>query len=128
MKELNLPENQMRGWRPRRPSAGLKQRLFHDAPAAGPTQASDWFRLAPALAPALACLFVAVMAAHFNGGGLWSGQRLVTAGFTNGSGVYYDGDGAQTPENHLASVTFDWTNHANFQSSMRFASKTNSSN
>ncbi|HEY2330252.1 MAG TPA: hypothetical protein VGI63_10620 [Verrucomicrobiae bacterium] len=122
MKELNLPENQLRGWRPRRPSAGLKARIFR-TPEENHALAFDWLRLAPAMA----CLFFVMMVAHFNGGSLWSNQRLLTAGFTNGSGVYYDGDGGQTPENHLAGVTFDWTNHANFQSSMRFASKTNSS-
>jgi hypothetical protein len=118
MKEPNLPENQLRGWRPRRPSAGLKERIF---PTPAENQAPFWGLTR--LAPALACLFFVMMALHFNDGGLWSRPRLMPAA-TNSGDVY----GGQAAQNHLASVTFDWTNHSNFQSSIPFASKTNSSN
>jgi hypothetical protein len=118
MKEPNLPENQLRGWRPRRPSAGLKERLF---PPPAENQAPFWGLTR--LAPALACLFFVMMALHFNDGGLWSRPRLMPSA-TNSGDIY----GGQASQNHLASVTFDWTNHSNFQSSIPFASKTNSSN
>ncbi len=123
MKELNLPENQLRGWRPRRPSAELKERIFH-APA--DNHAPFWGLTR--LAPAMACLFFVMMALHFNNGSIWSQPRLMSVATTNLGGVYCDGDGGQVAQNHLSSVTFDWTNHSNFQSSIPFASRTNSSN
>ena len=123
MKELNLPENQLRGWRPRRPSAGLKQRIFQAA-ADHPAPAWNWARLAPAVA----CLFFVLLAARFNDAGLWPQPRLASAITTNLGGFYWDAEGSQVSENQLESVTFDWTNHSNFHSSIAFASKTNSSN
>ena len=65
---------------------------------------------------------------NVNDGSGWSQPRLRSATATNLGGVYGDGDGGQVTQNHLTSVTFDWTNHSNFQSSIPFASKTNSSN
>lgn len=123
MKELNLPENQWRGWQPRRPSPGLKSKVFH-APEAERELTLDWTRLAPAMA----CLFFVMLAAHFNGGGIWSQQRISSATTTNQNYVFYDGDGGQVAQNHLAGVTFDWTNRSGFPSSIGFAPKTNSSN
>ena len=123
MKELNLPENQLRGWQPRRPSAGLKPRLFRAA-ADSPAPSWNW----PRLAPAMACLFFLLMAAHFNGVGLISQPRLAAAMTTNQGGVFWGGESGQVSENQMAGVTFDWTNHGNFHSSIAFASKTNSSN
>jgi len=69
-----------------------------------------------------------MLALHFNGGGLWPQSRLMSTAATNLNGVYYGEGGGQTAVNRLAGVTFDWTNHGNFQSSIPFASRTNSSN
>jgi hypothetical protein len=41
--------------------------------------------------------------------------------------AYASGDG-QTPQNHLAAVTFDWTNRSGFNSSISFTPTTNLSN
>lgn len=75
----------------------------------------------------MACLCFVMLAAHFNGG-IWSQQRIATTARTNQNCVFYDGDGGQVSQNHLAGVTFDWTNCSGFQSSIGFAPKTNSSN
>jgi hypothetical protein len=55
MKEMNLLETQLRSWELRRPSPGLRQRLF-PAPAAKPelAWAIRWF------APATACVLLAL--------------------------------------------------------------------
>ncbi len=123
MKELNLPENQLHGWRPRRPSDRLKQRIFRVATERS-TLALNW----SGLAPAMVCLLFVLMAMHFNGANLWSHSRILTATSTNQGAIYWEPAGGQVSENQLHCVTFDWTNHGNFQSSIAFASRTNSSN
>jgi hypothetical protein len=47
---------------------------------------------------------------------------------SNVDGVFGTDDGIQGGENQVASVTFDWTNHTVFNSSMRFTPTTNLSN
>ncbi len=72
------------------------------------------------LAPATACLLFALMTLHFNGPAAWRGAGAVAyANFAANSNAAAFSDHAQEPENHLASVTFDWTNHSVFKSSMR---------
>jgi hypothetical protein len=112
MNELN--ENQLRGWRPRRASAGLRRKIFRAPEAA--VLAWDF----PKLAPAVACLFFALVTLHFNGAPGWRGTGAnVYANFSSGSNSAAFSDRAQEPENHVARVTFDWTNHSVFKSSMR---------
>jgi hypothetical protein len=125
-----MNESQLRGWRPRQPSAGLKARVFRDQPAAAlPATRWNWHHLAPAMA----CLFFVLMMFHFNGGGaLRDNCPAVYVNFTGDSNVVTFSDRAQETENHLAAVTFDWTNHGDFKSSMRsrvgFGPSTNLSN
>jgi hypothetical protein len=45
-----------------------------------------------------------------------------------GSVAAYAGNDAQTVQNHVARITFDWTNHGNFHSSISFTPTTNLSN
>jgi len=136
MKEMN--ENQLRGWRPRQPSAGLKARIFSRQGASlsasgGAATLSgtrwNWHQFAPAMA----CMFFAMMVFHFNGGGSWRDSRpALYADFTSGSNTVTFSDHGQEVENHLAGVTFDWTNGSVFKSSMRsrtgFGPSTNLSN
>jgi hypothetical protein len=71
------------------------------------------------LAPAAVCLLFALMTLHFGGAGNWRDSgRSVYANFTGGSNTIVFSDGAQEQENHLAGVTFDWTNEGVFQSSI----------
>src|SRR5882757_8610970 len=105
MKEMN--ENQLRGWRPRQPSAGLKARIFREGEAAFPATRWNWHQCAPAMA----CLLFAMMLFHFNGmGGSRESRPAIYADFTSGSNSVTFSDHAQEQENHLAGVTFDWTN------------------
>ena len=115
MKEMD--ENQLRGWRPRPPSAGLKRRIFRAQPAAAfaPVLAAWDFSK---LAPATACLLFALMLLHFNGGGWHESRSAMLVNFSTGSNAVAFSDHAQERENHLATVTFDWTNKGVFQSSI----------
>lgn len=124
-----MNETQLRGWRPRQPSAGLKGRIFRAAEAAATVPRWNWHHFAPAMA----CAMFAVMVFHFNGGSaLRDSQPAIYVDFTGGSNAATFSDRAQEQENHLAGVTFDWTNHSGFQSSMRsrtgFGPSTNLSN
>ena len=126
MKELD--ENQLRGWRPRPPSARLKARIFHAA-AASEAPGWNWQHVAPAMA----CLLFAVMLFHFNGGMAWRESRPVLfAGGGSASNAAYAGNFAAEAVNRVDCVTFDWTNKGGFQSSIGsqfgFKPATNASN
>ena len=108
-----MDETQLRGWQPRRASAGLKRRIFRATPA----PAADW-QWHP-LAPALACLFFAVMLLHLNDGmPLRESEPLRFVNFAGVSNTTAFSDSAKETENHWSSVTFDWTNHSGFKSSI----------
>ena len=122
MKELNVTEAQLRSWQPRRPAAGLKQKILSNA-AATPTV--TW--RGAYLPPTLACLMLTLMA--FNHGDDGLGQKTVRSMVgSNQSAVAYAAGGEQTAQNHLASITFDWTNHSGFKSIIGFTQTTNFSN
>src|SRR5208282_2800736 len=118
MKEMNLPETQLRSWQPRRPSAGLKRRIFSTPPGT-PRTAAFWGWLAPVTACALLTLLV------FNSGnGLPVGSSnhgaMMAMVLSNQNYAAYAPDGSQNVQNRLASVTFDWTNRGSSSSSIRF--------
>jgi hypothetical protein len=118
MKETNLPETQLRSWQPRRPSAGLKRRIFSAQPGT-PTTAALLGWLAPVTACALLTLLV------FNSGNSLpaaSGSHGMTVAMmlSNQNYAAYASDDSQNVQNHLATVTFDWTNHGISTSSIRF--------
>ena len=120
MKEMN--ETRLHGWCPRRPSAGLRRRIFNSMER--PATTRNWHQLAPAMA----CLMFAMLIFHFNvGGSLRDSKPVMTLVLSNDNQVAGFSDSAQEPENHLATVTFDWTNHTGFKSSMGFTPTTNSS-
>ena len=79
------------------------------------------------MVPTMACALLMLMA--FSHDGVAPGRpmpgvlRLSNQGYAD----YVTGD-AQTAQNHVASVTFDWTNHTVFNSSMGFTPTTNLSN
>jgi hypothetical protein len=115
MKEMDSLENQLRSWQPRRPSSGLKRKLF-----AGPvnvTRRMAW--VLGSLAPATACALLTFSV--FNSGNYNASSRpapMVAMILSNqSSAAYASGNGDQS-QNSLFSVTFDWTNHGNFTSSM----------
>ncbi len=117
MKENELDENLLRGWRLRQPSAGLKARIFRETVA--PESAATWsFWEFSRLAPATACLLAAMMLLHFNSGTWRESRSAMLVNFTTGSNAVVFSDHAQERENHLATVTFDWTNKGAIQSSI----------
>jgi hypothetical protein len=67
----------------------------------------------------MACLFFVMVTVHFNGGMSLRESRAVNyLDLGAGSRVATFSDRAQEMENHLAGVTFDWTNHSGFAPGM----------
>jgi hypothetical protein len=118
-----MNETQWRSWRPRRPSSGLKRRILGVAGEADvPTARWLW----GCVAPTMACALLTLMAFNRDDGpGQKPAMALILSSQDNAA---YATGGAQTEENHLATVTFDWTNRSVFQSSIRFTPSTNLSN
>jgi hypothetical protein len=75
----------------------------------------------------MACALLTLAAFNHGGEGL-NPKLATTLILSSQNNAAYATVGAQTPENHLAGVTFDWTNQSVFQSSMRFTPTTNFSN
>jgi hypothetical protein len=123
MKELN--EMPLHSWRPRRPAAGLKRRILSLDGGEADIPPARW--LWGALAPTMACALLTLAAFNHGGEGL-NPKLATTLILSSQNNAAYATVGAQTPENHLAGVTFDWTNQSVFQSSMRFTPTTNFSN
>ena len=115
MKEMDSLENRLRSYPPRRPSAKLKRGLF-DAPADLPPRVA-W--LLGSLAPATACLLLTFSAFDpENTGHLLSREPLAAMIMSNQNYAAYASDNFRGSQNHLSAVTFDWTNHSDFPSSM----------
>jgi len=115
---MNLPEAQLRSWQPRRPSAGLKRRVFSARPGT-PAAAVFLGWLAPATACALLTLLV------FNTGnalpaGSGSHGMTVAMILSNQNYAAYAPDDPQSVQNRLATATFDWTNRGISTPNMRF--------
>ncbi|HXA44641.1 MAG TPA: hypothetical protein VNZ25_03980 [Candidatus Angelobacter sp.] len=123
MNETNLPENTLRSWHPRQPSAGLKRGIFPNARQTLATPRWLW----GALTPTMACLMLTMIMLNSGNTGLHQ-KPLVTMILSNDGAPFGVSDDGQGAENQLASVTFDWTNHTIFNSSMRFTPTTNLSN
>jgi hypothetical protein len=128
MNEMNLPpkdlpEEQLQSWQPRRPAAGLKRKIFHRATESS-ARATRW--VLGALTPTMACLLLTLAMLNSGNSLLRSNPEIPV--FSNQTSVAGNNDTGQTVENRLAGVTFDWTNHSTFNSSMRFTPTTNSSN
>ncbi len=108
-------ENRLRSCQPRRPSAKLKRRLFA-APASLMPRAA-W--LLGSLAPATACLLLTFSAFNpGNAGNLLPREPVIAMIMSNQNYAAYASDNFRGTENRLSSVTFDWTNHSGFTSSM----------
>ena len=112
----------MRSWRPRQPAAGLKQKILATERV---TPTASW--LWGALAPTMACLLLTLLAFNHGGDGLGS-KPVMAMMWSNQSCAAFAADGEQTAQNHLAAVTFDWTNRSSFKSIIRFTPTTNFSN
>ena len=122
MEKLNATEAQLRSWQPRRPTAGLKQRIFNPVTTATTTpSANRWWG---ALAPAMACVLFTLMAFKHDGDTLDT-KPVLSMVMSNQSRATYVPGGAQTAQNRLDTVTFDWTNRSEIKSIVGFKPTTN---
>ena len=122
MKEMN--EKQLLSWQPRRPSAGLKRRILAMASGAEvPTARWLW----SCVAPTMACALLTLMALNRDGNGL-KADIPVGSIMSNQDSAAFAAGGVQSKENHLAALTFGWTNGSVFRSSIRFTPTTNLTN
>jgi hypothetical protein len=115
MKEMDLLENRLRSWRPRRPSAALERRLFAAPFDLMPKMA--W--LFGSLVPAAACLLLTF--SIFNSGNPGISMRhepMVGMILSNQNYAAYASDNFRNGQNNLSGVTFEWTNHNVSPSSM----------
>lgn len=117
MSEWNPLETQLRSWTPRRPSQGLKARLFgrRPLPRAGARLSLGW------LAPATACLLLLFVTFNQTGGGLsvTSPQGpIVAMTLSNVSLAAYLPGSFPYERNALPADTFEWTNTSRSPSSI----------
>jgi len=115
---MNLPETQLRSWQPRRPSAGLKRRIFSARP--GTPASAAWLGW---MAPATACALLTLIVFNSANGlpaGSGSHGTMMAMNLSNQNYATYAPDGSQNVQNHLATVTFDWTNSGASTSSIGF--------
>jgi hypothetical protein len=113
----------MRWWTPRRPSASLKRKLF----AGGEIFSAPADTLSPAsaklfwgaLAPTMACALVTLLVLNH------AGESRTSVSARSWSASNPVSDGSHSAQNHWDRVTFDWTNHGVFKSSMGFTPSTN---
>ncbi len=112
---MNFPETRLRSWQPRRPSAKLKYRIFEAPPA--PAHSFSWSLRC--LAPAAACLLVAIAA--FNKGVVSTeSSRPESLLGMIGSNLLTSVPGRYLQsENGFSPLTFEWTNRAGSTSSIR---------
>jgi len=114
---MNLPETQLRSWQPRRPSAGLKRRIFSAQPGT-PTAAAFLGWLAPVTACALLTLLVFNPANSLPSSSTSRGAMIAMV-LSNQNYAAYAPDGSQNVQNRLSSVTLDWTNRGVSTSTIR---------
>ena len=78
------------------------------------------------MAPTMACVLLTLMALN-HGGGL-DVKIPMSVILSNQNNAAFASGGAQTGQNHLATVTFDSTNRSILGSSIRFTPTTNLTN
>jgi hypothetical protein len=114
--EMNLLENQLRSWQPRRPSPRLKRKLFGSA---SPGEAAGIsFRW---LAPAVACLFLALTIVNQEPGLSASSVRHQPLMGMVSSDLSYTNllpEDRPAGRNGVSPASFEWTNRSGFTSSI----------
>jgi hypothetical protein len=115
MKETSSLETQLRSWQPRRPQTRLKRRLFAAPISFMPKVA--W--LVGSLAPITACVLFSFSVFNSENTGILSRLEPMSAMvLSNQNYAAYASDNFREYQNGLSSVTFDWTNHGGFTSSI----------
>jgi hypothetical protein len=103
----------LRAWRPRRLSAGLERRIFNASPAR--PKVLVW---SLRLAPAAACVLIALSALHQSGGisnGSYSHELSAAMGSNQMAAL--SGDYHQE-HNDISALTFEWTKRVGSTSSI----------
>ena len=129
MNEMNPLENQLRAWRPRRPSAGLRHRIFAAQAPGSFAQPASSIALAPPppfrlswLVPATATmLLLCVLSSQRNGATLAGSANsgpLVAMILSNQSAAASLPATFQRSQNGVPSDTFEWTNTSGSTSSI----------
>ena len=110
-------ENRLRSWRPRRPSATLKWRLF----LANAANVTRMVRFAGWMTPATACVLLGVLSLSSENIVPAGGSRLpsIMAMMSNQS-YAVTMTSRQSQQNNLSVFTFDWTNGSNSGLTSRF--------
>ena len=107
---MNSPENQLGSWKPRRPSAKIKRRLF---PA--PRARLEMVRVLNWLAPATACLLLALAALRQENGIPAQPPHhdpVVAIMLSNQNTVAYLAGGPSQSEHNVLAATFEFTNRS----------------
>ncbi len=116
-KQMNLLENQLRSWHPRRPSRSIKRRLF---PLGGTGEVTGlslrW------LAPAAACLMLALTIASQQQPGFTanSSRQQAMMGLISSNLSYTNilPENGSSGRNRVTPASFEWTNLSDFTSSI----------
>jgi hypothetical protein len=118
MNETNELEKQLGSWKPRRPSAAIKRRLF---PA--PRVHSELVRMLNWLAPATVCMFIALAAFRQENGSPGQPSRhdpSVDMMLSNESAVVYLASRHSQVEHNVLAPTLEFTNHSDSGLNNRF--------
>jgi len=116
-----MTEAQLRSWQPRSPATRLKAKVLNGKTPRPATPSAAWGW--GVLAPAMACVLFTFMAFNHDNGGLGT-KPMMSLVMSNQSSADYAAGTSQTAQNHLAGVTFEWTNRSNIQSIIGFKSTT----
>ena len=102
-------ESRLRSWRPRRPSATLRWRLF----LARAVNVPRMLRVAGWLTPTTACALLTLLVLNSENAVPAGGHRLpsIMAMLSNQS-YAVSMTSRQSEQNNLSVFTFDWTNHS----------------
>ena len=112
---MNSLENRLRSWRPRRPSATLRWRLFL-APAASLPRV---LKFAGWLTPATACLLVAILSLNSENAGRGLPSLSLASIMSNQNYAVY-ATSRQSQQNNLSVFISDWTNRSGSASIISF--------
>ena len=115
--EMKSLETRLRSWRPRRPSATLRWRLFLARAASVPRM----MRVAGWLTPATTCALLTLLVLNSENAATSAGHRQpsIMAMMSNQSYAVY-ATSRQSVQNNLSVFTFDWTNGSGSGSTLRF--------
>jgi hypothetical protein len=112
----------MLSWQPRPASKRLERRIFETDPH---PRAAKWFW--GCLVPTTACALLTLMTLNHSAE-LSERRPLFSLAGTGLTAMLATADDQHSAQNHLASVTFDSTNHSVFNSNGCFTPSTNFSN